>query len=360
MRSRSSFSLFIVCLIGFVTAIGLVVQPNRVSAQGIAGLLGGAFDTGPNIAGCPVYTTKNIWNTPVIQLPRSSHSDDYVARIGASSPLHPNFGSTPDNGIPVTFIGPNTPQVPVTFTFADESDPGPYPIPANVRIEGGPTAPPDSDRHMILVDVVRCLLYEVGGANPQPDGSWTAGAGIKSDLTVDMLRPLNHTTSDAAGLAILPGLLRYEEVAQGEIRHAIRFTAPQTQRAYLWPARHFASSITDETYPPMGARFRLKANFDISGFSRNNQIILRALKIYGMILADNGSSWFLTGKPDPRWNDDDLHQLRQISGSAFEAVDESALQMIPDSARADPTRVVQLPGGLGLGPGLGSLLAPGR
>jgi len=199
---------------------------------------------------------------------------------------------------------------------------------------------------------VRCLLFEVGGANPQPDGSWTAGAGIKMDLRNDSLRPELKTSTDAAGLAVLPGLLRYEEVAQGEIRHAIRFTAPQTQRAYLWPARHYASSITDETYAPMGTRFRLKANFNISGFSRNNQIILRALKIYGMILADNGSPWFLTGKPDPRWNDNDLHQLQQISGSAFEAVDESALQMIPDSARADPTRVVSLPGGFGLGLGL--------
>jgi hypothetical protein len=355
MRRRLPMMLS-VCLIGFVTAIGLVISPEKVFAQGLLG--GGAFDTGPNVAGCPVFTTNNIWNTPVIQLPRHPHSDDYVARIGASSPLHPNFGSTPDNGIPITLIGPTTAQVPVTFTYADDSDNGTYPIPPNVRIEGGPNAPTDADRHMILVDPVRCLLYEVGGANPQSDGSWAAGAGIKVDMRNDSLRPEQKTTTDAAGLAVLPGLLRYEEVAQGEIRHAIRFTAPQTQRAYLWPARHFASSITDETYPPMGARFRLKANYNISGFSRNNQIILRALKIYGMILADNGSSWFLTGKPDPRWNDDDLHQLQQISGSAFEAVDESGLQMIPDSARADPTRVVQLPGGLGLG--LGSLLGPLR
>jgi len=349
MRYRSSRSPLVYYLIGFAILIGFSLQTNNSLAQGI---FGGAFDTGPNVAGCPVFTTNNIWNTPVIQLPKHVHSDDYVARIGASSPIHPNFGSTPDNGIPITLIGPNTPQVPVTFTYADDSDPGPYPIPPNVRIEGGSTAAPDSDRHMILVDVVRCLLFEVGGANPQPDGSWTAGAGIKMDLRNDSLRPELKTSTDAAGLAVLPGLLRYEEVAQGEIRHAIRFTAPQTQRAYLWPARHYASSITDETYAPMGTRFRLKANFNISGFSRNNQIILRALKIYGMILADNGSPWFLTGKPDPRWNDNDLHQLQQISGSAFEAVDESALQMIPDSARADPTRVVSLPGGFGLGLGL--------
>ena len=163
MRTRSSIFRLIVCLIGFVTATGLVLQPHKVFAQGIAGVLTGAFDTGPNIAGCPVFTTKNIWNTPVIQLPRHVHSDDYVARIGASNPVHPNFGSTPENRIPVNLIGPNVPQVPVSFLYADDSDPGPYPIPTSVRVEGGATAPSDSDRHIIMVDVVRCCCTRWAG-----------------------------------------------------------------------------------------------------------------------------------------------------------------------------------------------------
>jgi hypothetical protein len=159
------------------------------------------------------------------------------------------------------------------------------------------------------------------------------------DLMVDMLRPLGFTSADASGLPILPGLLRYDEVALGQIRHAIRFTAPQTQKAYVWPSTHYASTNTDQTYPPMGTRFRLKANFNISGYSRDNQVILRALKRFGMILADNGSAWFITGTPDRRWNDDDLHNLQQVAGSNFEAVDESDWETVPSSARTDPTAV---------------------
>ena len=330
MRSRSSILTLSLCVIALLLLALRLDRPVPVAAQVI-----NPFD--PHIGACPIFSTKNVWNRPVFQRPVHPRSADYVNRIGPSSPLHPNFGSTPDNGIPITPITPQTADVRVTFTFASESDPGDYPIPPNALIEGGPNAPLDADRHIILFDRLRCLLYEVGGAIPQSDGSWTAGAGIKMDLLVDSLRPLGFTSADASGLPILPGLVRYDEVALGEIRHAIRFTAPQTQRAYLWPSTHFASSITDESYPPMGTRFRLKADFDISGYSRDNQVILRALKRYGMILADNGSAWFITGSPDRRWNDDDLHNLRQITGSNFEAVDESDWQMVPVSARVDPT-----------------------
>ena len=332
MRVRSLVaSVFVLVLSLLVLAVRLE-RPAPVKAQTF---VINPFD--PHIGACPIFTTNNVWNRSIALRPVHPHSNDYVGRIGPTSPLHPNFGSTLNNGIPITLITPQTPKVKVTFFYADQSDPGDYPIPPNALIEGGPNAPTDSDRHMILVDRVRCLLYEVGGAVPQSDGTWTAGAGIKMDLLVDSLRPETWTSTDAAGLAILPGLLRYDEVALGDVRHAIRFTAPQTQEAYLWPARHEASSITDETYPPMGTRFRLKANFNITGYSRNNQVILRAMKRYGLILADNGSPWFIGGAPDPRWDDDDLHQLRQITGSNFEAVDESDWQMQPSSARADPT-----------------------
>jgi hypothetical protein len=330
MRLRTTFSsvgLFVIALV-VLTACGEHSAP--VNAQTTS-------PSDPHIGACPIFSTKNVWNQPVPSKPVHPNSNNYVNRIGASSPLHPNFGSDPGNGIPITLITPDTPKVKVRFTFADESDPGDYPVPPNALIEGGPNAPVDSDRHIVLVDQVRCLLFEVGGAVPQPDGSWTAGAGIMMDLMNDARRPEDWTSADASGLPILPGLLRYDEVGSGEIRHAIRFTAPQTQRAYLWPATHEASSITDPSYPPMGTRFRLKADFDISGYSRDNQVILRALKRYGMILADNGSSWFITGTPDRRWNDDDLHKLQQITGSNFEAVDESEWQMIPSSARVDPT-----------------------
>lgn len=317
------------CVLAFLLACG-EQRPASVSAQV-------TNSPDPHIGACPIFSANNVWNRPIQTRPVHTRSADYVNRIGASKPVHPNFGSTPDNGIPITLITSQTAKVKVSFTYADESDPGGYPIPANALIEGGANAPSGTDRHIILVDQVRCMLYELGGALPQSGGTWTAGAGIKMDLMSDTLRPDTWTSTDAAGLPVLPGLLRYDEVAQGEIRHAIRFTAPQTQKAHVWPARHDASSITDESYPPMGTRFRLKANFDMSGFSRENQVILRALQRYGMILADNGSSWFLIGSPDSRWNDDDLHKLQQVTGSNFEAVDVSDWEMAPSSARTDPT-----------------------
>ena len=207
----------------------------------------------------------------------------------------------------------------MSFDYADESDRGPYPIPANVRIEGG------ADRHALIVDRDRCRLYELY-ALEQRGGRWHAGSGAIWNLRSNELRPAGWTSADAAGLPILPGLARYDEVARGHIDHALRFTVERTRRAYVYPARHFASDETDPSLPPMGLRFRLKASYPIAGFPRQARIVLTALKRYGMIVADNGSSWYVTGAPDPRWSNDDLHTLRRVPGSAFEVVDTRSLR----------------------------------
>lgn len=291
---------------------------------------------GPQIAGCPIFPADNVWNTPIDKLALDPHSKDYIASIGADKGLHPDFGTDPNDGFPITLIDVRTKYIKVTFDYTDDSDLGSYPIPPNALIEGGANAPPDGDRHILLVDKDRCMLMEIYAAKRVSDTAWKAGSGIKMDLTSNALRGDGKTSADAAGLPILPGLVRYDEVASGEIRHALRFTAPKTQQAYIWPARHLASRITDPKYPPMGVRFRLRADFDISGFSKTNQVILTALKHYGMFLADNGGAWFISGTPDPRWNDDDLHEIGNVKGSDFEAVDESNWQYLPDSARTDP------------------------
>ena len=285
--------------------------------------------------GCPVLPADNIWNTPVDTLPVSSNSATYVNTIGAGTGMHADFGAGTWNGGPIgiPFITvPGTQQkYPATFLYADESDPGPYAVPQDAPIEGGSNS--TGDRHAIAVDGDNCILYELYNAFPQ-GSSWQADSGAIFNLTSNLLRPSGWTSADAAGLPIMPGLVRYDEVAAGEIRHAIRFTVPQTQRLFVWPARHYASSLTDPKYPPMGQRFRLKASFDISPFPADVQVILRALKKYGMMLADNGSAWFISGAPDPRWNDNDLGLFRNITGSNFEAVDVSSLMIDPDSGQA--------------------------
>ncbi|HMH52274.1 MAG TPA: VCBS repeat-containing protein, partial [Candidatus Acidoferrum sp.] len=291
---------------------------------------------GPTIAGCPLLPADNIWNVRVDTLPIHLHSGDYVAAIGSTKTVHPDFGSGTWNGgpigIPFTTVPGTQPRVPIRFDYADESDPGPYPIPANAPIEGGPSS--TGDRHVLVVDVGTCTLYEVYDAHLQADGSWSAGSGAVFNLSSNALRPAGWTSADAAGLPILPGLVRYDEVVTGEIRHALRFTAPVTQRLYVWPARHYASSNTSPHVPPMGQRFRLRASFDVSPFTPTVQVVLRALQRYGMMLADNGSSWYLSGVPDPHWNDDELvGQLRLVKGSDFEAVDVSALMVGANSGQ---------------------------
>lgn len=286
---------------------------------------------GPQIAGCPVFPADNVWNTPIDKLPLDPHSKDYIKTIGADKPLHPDFASIPNSGIPFNITDSHVPWVRVTIDYADDSDPGSYPIPPNPIIESG------DDHHVLLIDKDRCMLVELWEGKRVSDTAWKAGSGIKIDLTGNALREDGKGSGDAAGMPIFPGLVRYDEVAAGEIRHALRFTVLKTQHAHIWPARHDASPVTDLKVPPMGARFRLRADFDISGFSKSNQVLLAALKRYGMFLADNGAPWFVSGAPDPRWNDDDLSQLQKVKGSDFEAVDESNLAYLPDSGRVDPT-----------------------
>ncbi|HMN30797.1 MAG TPA: hypothetical protein PKE45_21770 [Caldilineaceae bacterium] len=290
----------------------------------------------PQIAGCVVFPADNIWNVPVDQAPLDANSAAYVQTIGADVHLHADFGSGLWDGgpigIPYVVVPGNQPKVTVTFNYDDESDVGPYPIPPDPPIEGGPNS--DGDRHILMVDRDNCLLYELFAAYPQTDGTWEAGSGAIFDLTSHALRPASWTSADAAGLPVLPGLIRYDEVASGEITHAIRFTTDETRDEYIWPARHQASDLTGANYPPMGQRFRLQADYPISGFSPEVQVILRAMKKYGLILADNGSPWYISGAPDERWDNDMLHELDAVFGSAFEAVDVSALMVDPNSGQA--------------------------
>jgi hypothetical protein len=287
------------------------------------------------IAGCPLFPADNIWNTRVDGLPVDPRSDAYIASIGSGTGLHPDFGTVWEGapiGIPYNIVDSSQPGLPVTFNYDEESDAGLYPIPAAPLIEGGPES--DGDRHILIVDQEECILYELFYAR-QIDGDWQAGSGAIFDLRSNALRPDGWTSADAAGLPILAGLVRYEEAAAGEIAHALRFTASQTRKAHLWPARHDASSNTSPNVPPMGQRFRLKAGFDLSGFSPQVRVLLQALKTYGLILADNGSNWYISGSPDSRWNDDMLvSELRRVRGSDFEAVDVSSLMASPDSGLA--------------------------
>jgi hypothetical protein len=288
---------------------------------------------GPTLGGCQVFPADNPWNTDISSYPVHPNSAAYIANINADpdaqkyqnqSTLHADFGENPDYGIPYVIVPGSQPFVPINFVeYPEESDPGPYPIPPNAPIEGGASS--DGDRHVLVLNSGNCLLYELYRAFKDTRGpGWSADSGAVFNLNSNALRPEGWTSADAAGLPILPGLVRYEEVAAGAINHALRFTVWQTQRGYIHPATHFASDSTDPNRPPMGLRLRLKASYDISGYTGQARVILEALKKYGMIVADNGTSWFITGAPypgpGPGWNDDDLDQLKRLPGSAFEAV----------------------------------------
>jgi hypothetical protein len=287
------------------------------------------------IGNCPVLPADNIWNTPVDTLPVLSNSASMVNTIGATRGFHADFGAAIWDGGPIgiPFVTVRGTQIayPASFLYSDESDAGPYAVPLDAPIEGGSAA--TGDRHAIAIDTDNCRLYELYRAFPQ-SSSWTADSGAIYDLRSNALRPATWTSADAAGLPIMPGLITYEEVQSGQIRHAIRFTVPQSRREFVWPARHYASSLTGTQYPRMGERFRLKASFDISPYPADVQVILRAMKKYGIILADNGSAWYISGKPDPRWNDDNLHTLSQLAGSNFEAVDATVLRISANSGAA--------------------------
>jgi hypothetical protein len=278
----------------------------------------------PAAPGCPIFPETNVWNKRIDNLPLLKDSRTIVNAIGADLHLHADFGSGlwegGPIGIPITVVDSATPQSALDFDYANESDPGPYPIPDDVAIEGGSSA--DGDRHAIIVDSDSCRLYELYHLYP----SWSAGSGAIWDLTSNVLRPRGWTSADAAGLPILPGLARYDEVAAGSIDHALRFTVSRSRRAYIYPARHFASSRTSKSLPPMGLRLRLRKDYFIGSFPPQAQIVLRTLKRFGMIVADNGSSWYVSGAPDPGWDNDDLHMLVKVKGSNFRVVDTSSLR----------------------------------
>ncbi|MAE29921.1 MAG: hypothetical protein CMJ87_13215 [Planctomycetes bacterium] len=280
---------------------------------------------------CQIFPDDNPWNIDIsdpVAYPVHANSDAYIASIGPNGTLHADFGTEWQGapiGIPFHVVEGDTPWVDVAFLYDDQSDEGPYPIPEDPPIEGGPDG--QEDRHILGLDLDQCRLYELFWAWPPGEGDnphedlWYAGSGAIFDLSSNDLRPDYRTSADAAGLPIYPGLVRYEEaVVDGAIEHALRFTVAQSQRAFIHPATHYASDSTDPDRPPMGLRLRLKADYDIGGFSPEIQVILQALKTYGMFVADNGSDWFISGAPDPSWSDDHLHELWQVPGSAFEAV----------------------------------------
>ncbi len=304
-----------VSLIRRVTAAALVLAfaATPVNAASVPFL--------PAAPNCPIFPATNVWNKRVDSLRARSDSDALMRSIGLDAYLHPDFSSIDGGnyGIPFNVVGSGASKYRFKFRWPDESDAGPYPLPKTPKIENG------SDRHILVVNKANCYLYELFAARKTASG-WTAGSGAIWNLKSNDLRPDGWTSADAAGLPILPGLARYDEVAAGEIRHALRFTAEVTRRAYIYPARHYASEDNDPALPPMGLRVRLKSTVDISRFGPQSRVILRALQVYGMILADNGSSLYVTGAPNAGWDDDDLHDLHQLHGSDFEVVDTSSLR----------------------------------
>ncbi len=310
------FKLALACL-SLSAAIAALTVPALVFAHPLPGA--------PN---CPVFPVNNPWNQRVDRLPVAKNSAAIIASISLNDPVHPDFGSGLYDGepigIPFAVVGSSTRKVPVTFQYASESDKGPYPLPRGVPVEGGYGS--TGDRHVIVVDRDTCTDYELFAAYPHDGGKrWTAGSGAIFNLRSNHLRPAGWTSSDAAGLPILPGLARYDEVAAGSIDHALRFTAPCTAPRYVYPARHEASTCHGANLPPMGLRVRLKAGVNISGLPYQARVVAEALKRYGMILADNGSPWYISGAPNKGWNNDALHLLDRLTGKDFQVVDTSSL-----------------------------------
>jgi hypothetical protein len=290
-----------------------------VLAAGPATAATGGAPTLPGARSCPIFPASNVWNRPVAGLPVAADSAAMIDAIGLDAPVHPDFGSYLGYGIPYNVVsGKKVHKVHVSFEYADESDKVGYPMPAHPRQEGG------GDAHVLIVDKSACRLYELYAAH-QSGGAWSAGSGAVWNLRSNHLRPDGWTSADAAGLPILPGLVRYDEVASGAIRHALRFTAPRSANSHLYPARHDAGDAGD-SLPPMGLRVRLKASVDISGFGKQARVVLQALKTYGMILADNGSPWYISGASNRHFDDDTLHALGRITGADFEVVDTSHLR----------------------------------
>ncbi|MFG2973201.1 hypothetical protein ACGFYY_09370 [Streptomyces sp. NPDC048331] len=301
-------------------------------------LLSGAADPGGKAPPCPTAPSDSFWHAPVDGLPVHPKSDQYVASIGATEPLHPDFGSGLVEGrpfgIPLTVSQSTVPESKVSLDYAEESDTSGYRIPPDARVENGPAS--DGDRHVVVWDKALCRSYELFDAERQGGNAWHAGSGAIFDLRSNALRPDGWTSADAAGLAILPGLARYEEAAGGNVDHAIRITVPRSDRSYVWPARHQAGAASDDSLPPMGLRLRLKSSVDTSGLAPQAKAVADALKKYGAIVADNGSPWYITGEENAGWDNAQLDGLKAFKGSDFEAVDASGLQQAPDSGAVAP------------------------
>ena len=305
---------------------------------GAGGPVGGAVGGARNLPGtrCQVFPAANYWHADVRALPVHPRGGEWLAHMSPTRRLHPDFGPSygaqaVPYGIPVTVVGGAHPTVPVSFEYADESDRVRYPLGPDTRIEGGRAS--DGDRHTVVVDRSTCRLYETWSTYRRSDGRWTAGSGATWSLKSNRLRPQGWTSADAAGLPILPGLLRYDEVRAGRVDHAIRFTTDVTDRRHVWPARHDAGSVSDRSYPPMGARFRLRAGFPIGSYRADTRVVLAAMKRHGLVLADNGSPWYFQGTADDRWPSGLLDELKTIPASAFEAVDTTPLRARRGSAR---------------------------
>jgi hypothetical protein len=313
--------LRLVLVVALATSVLAACDIPRPPLGGGGGGAAAPPATAPKVGGCQVFPSNNAWNQNVSKLPVRSDSATLVSRIsstGGRTMLHPDFGGAGQYGIPFKVVPANQPRVPIHYTaYGDESDPGPFPIPSNAPVEGGASS--TGDRHVLVVQQSSCHLFELYDAHWRGN-RWDAASGANWNLASNKLRPLGWTSADAAGLPILAGLARYDEVQSGAIYHALRFTVKATQRGYILPATHAASSSTDPTLPAMGLRLRLNPNYNLSRFHGQALVILRALKQYGMIVADNGGSWFITGAADPRWNDADLNQLKTVPGSAFQAV----------------------------------------
>jgi hypothetical protein len=280
---------------------------------------------GPHLGGCSMFPASNAWNQEIATAPLHPLSTQIINHIQAigSKALHPDFGENPLYGIPFVVVPATQPLVPITYNaYGSESDPGPFPIPLNAPIEGGGGG---GDSHVLVLQQQTCQLYELFAAR-QSGAGWVAGSGARFDLTTGALRTIGWTSADAAGLPILPGLVRFDEVAAGAINHAIRVTFSETQKGFILPATHLASGDTDPTLPAMGMRLRLRADFNVNALTGQARVIAAAMQRYGLIVADNGSNWFFQGAPDPGWNDDDLNQLKGIPGTAFEVVDTGPVQ----------------------------------
>jgi len=323
MVKRHTVALVILTALSGCSAAGTEPPETTTPVETAPGSAGvPALGVGASLNGRRLFPADNPWNLDVSGEPIDPSSSTLIASCGSQG-LHPDFGTVwngAPNGIPYVVVSGGQGKVPVTFGYADESDPGPYPIPAAAPIEGGPSA--DGDRHVLVVDRDNWKLYELFDAHPVNGGErWTAGSGAVFDLNSNALRPAGWTSADAAGLPIFPGLVRYDEaMEQSEIRHALRFTCPRTRRAYVAPATHWASSSTDASLPPMGMRVRLRADFDVTTFPAEVQVILKAMKKYGMLLADNGSGWYVSGAPDSRWSDDRLATLSRVKAADFQVV----------------------------------------